>query len=192
MNVSYRAGDLDPSAKADLATRLTDVLIAMEGGADTRGGRAFAWVMFTEVAQDNWWIGGTSGDKYVAAPGRFLVHVNIPEGYMNGAHKSEVHRWINDAILAATGATGPDATGASVLVVIDEVPEGNWGCAGRTISLASIAESVGLSKTGERYAWVESYFGAKARMLAASGYPSDTGGVPPSMAAAPVSTSAAD
>lgn len=122
-------GDLDEIAKANLAQGLTDVLIRMEGGADTHGGRAFAWVLFEERAPVDFWIGGTPSDSFVSAPGPFLVHVTIPEGYMNGAHKSEVHAWVNQAIVDATDAAGRDDAGKSILVVIDEVPEGNWGCA---------------------------------------------------------------
>ncbi len=38
-----------------------------------------------------------------------------------------------------------------MLVIIDEVPEGNWGARGQIISLAMIADAVGLAKTGERF-----------------------------------------
>jgi 4-oxalocrotonate tautomerase family enzyme len=114
-------------------------------------------------------------DHFVSAPGRFLVHVTIPEGYMNAAQKSDVHAGVTSAILEVTGS---DSTGgASVLVVIDEVTEGNWGAGGKTISLASIADSVGLPKEGSRFAWVKSYFAAKARQYASAGYPPDTGGL---------------
>jgi len=180
MNVTFRIGDLDSAGKADLARRLTDVLIQMEGGANTHGGRAFAWVLFNEIPPGDWLVGGDAGDAYVSPPGRFLVHVTIPEGYMNQAYKSDVHARVNQAVLAATKATGEDA-GKSILVIVDEVPEGNWGCAGKTISLESISASVGLAKTSQRYAWVETYFAAKARMLGTFGYPADMGGVLPSM-----------
>lgn len=177
MDVHYAAGDLNETQKADLAKRLTDVLIRMEGGANTHGGRAFAWVLFNEMPRGNWWIGGEVGDGFVSPPGRFLVHVTIPEGYMNAEHKREVHAWVNEAILAAKAS---HAAGSSILVVINEVTEGNWGAAGHAISLESIADSVGMSKSGERFAWVRSYFAAKARMLAGFNYPSDTGGLLPS------------
>jgi phenylpyruvate tautomerase PptA (4-oxalocrotonate tautomerase family) len=176
MNVCYSAADLNETSKAALARKLTDVMIRMEGGADTKGGRAFAWVLFNELSQGDWWAGGESGNGYVSPPGRFLVHVSIPEGYMNAEHKSEVHAWVTEAILAATGASGQDA-GNSVQVILDEVPEGNWAAGGRTISLASIAESVGLSKAGSRFAWSKAYFEAKARARAAAGYPANAGGL---------------
>jgi len=177
MQVQYPDQALDDARKADLARRLTDVLIAMEGGADTRGGRAFAWVLFTPVKPADWWVGGRQDDQFVYPPGRFLVHVTIPEGYMNAAHKSEVHASVNAAIVAAMGCADEPDAGKSVLVVIDEVTEGNWGAAGQSISLAAIAGSVGLRKDGDRFAWVQAYFSAKRRQFEAAGYPEDAGGL---------------
>jgi phenylpyruvate tautomerase PptA (4-oxalocrotonate tautomerase family) len=152
-----------------LARRLTDILIAMEGGANTESGKAFAWVLFTSVKSDDWWIGGQTDGSFVNPPGKFLVHVTVPEGYMSVIHKSAVHEAVNEAIVAVTGETS-DA-GASILVIIDEVTEGNWGAAGRTISLASIADKVGLPKDGERFTWSRQYFDAKARQFVSAGYP---------------------
>jgi hypothetical protein len=62
------------------------------------------------------------------------------------------------------------------LVLIDEVPEGNWA-GGRTISLSSIAGVVGLPENGDRFAWVEYYFAAKRRHFEAVRYSADTSGL---------------
>lgn len=178
MDVRYAAGALDKEAKAALAQKLTDVLIRMEGGANTPGGRGFASVFFTAFAEDDWWIGGSAGDDYVSPPGKFLVHVAIPEGYMSIAHKNEVHAWVAAAITEVAGVSDP---GRSILTVIDEVTEGNWGNAGHPISLESIAETVGQSNQGERLRWSRAFFEAKARAMAAAGYPKDAGGLIPSL-----------
>ncbi|WP_158787498.1 tautomerase family protein [Granulicella sp. L46] len=177
MHVYYPQGALDAQRKHALGQKLTDVLITMEGGAGTHAGRAFATVMLAEISADNWFVGGHLDSTFVAKAGKFLVYVTIPEGYMNAAHKTEVHAWVNSAILEVTGyASEPDA-GASVLVVINEVPEGNWGASGKTIGLGSIAQSVGLPKDGDRFRWIESYFAAKQRGLRMAGYPEDMGGL---------------
>lgn len=182
MNVRYPASRLDKAAKAALAARLTDVLIRMEGGANTHGGRGFATVLFNAVDEDDWWVGGSTGDTFVSSSGKFLVHVTIPEGYMNNVHKSDVHAGVTHAIAQVIG--GSDQVGAdnSIQVIVDEVPEGNWGAGGRTISLESIADTVGMSTNGSRFAWVRSYFEAKARQLRMFGYPDDVGGLLPSLA----------
>lgn len=182
LNISYPAGRLDAKTKSALAGKLTDVLIRMEGGANTPGGRGFAAVLFQEISEDDWWVGGKTDDTFVSPSGKFLVRVTIPEGYMNAAHKTEVHAWVTDAILEVTGSA--DHSGSnSIQVILDEVPEGNWGAGGRTISLESIAGTVGMSTSGSRFAWVRSYFEAKAMQLKLFGYPDDMGGVLPSVAA---------
>lgn len=98
---------------------------------------------------------------------------------MNKAHKEEVFTGVNAALMDVLGATGNSKAGGSAQVIIHDVTEGNWAAAGKTISLASIAGTVGLSKTGQRFAWVRAYFAAKARQFSAAGYPSDTGGLLP-------------
>jgi phenylpyruvate tautomerase PptA (4-oxalocrotonate tautomerase family) len=44
---------------------------------------------------------------------------------MNNSHKSDVHSAVNAAICDVVGDRSPNQ-GANVLVIIDEVPEGNW------------------------------------------------------------------
>ena len=174
IQVQHRRSSLDAAQKAAIAGRLTELLLQMEGGARTDGGKAFATVIFNPVDDADWWVGGRNGDQFVQPPGAFLVTVSIPEGYMNQAHKNEVHA---GATAALTQVLAPDQAGASILVMINEIPEGDWGCAGRPISIASIAGTVGLDPAGERFAWVRSYFDAKARQRAAAGYPADAGGL---------------
>jgi phenylpyruvate tautomerase PptA (4-oxalocrotonate tautomerase family) len=178
MKVTYQSGSMSDAQRAALAGRLTDLMLQMEGGADTFGGRSFAWVIYDEIKQGDWWAGGRANAEYVAPPGKFLIDVRIPEGYMNTIHKQEVQSGVNNALMDVLGADGAKV-GGSTQVVIHDVTEGNWAAAGRTISLANIAGAVGLAKTGQRFAWVRSYFAAKARQFSAAGYPSDTGGLLP-------------
>jgi phenylpyruvate tautomerase PptA (4-oxalocrotonate tautomerase family) len=179
IQVQYPAASLDAGHKAALGARLTDVLLNMEGGARTPGGLAFATVIFSEVPQEDWYVGGLTDTAHVHPPGKFMVRVTIPEGYMSQTHKSEVHAMVNAAFLDTLGGRDSESCGGSILVIIEEVSEGDWGCAGKTISLASIADTVGLPKSGERFQWVRGYFAAKARQFAAARYPADVGGLFP-------------
>ena len=177
----YAKGMLDPASKNEMGKRLTEVLLTMEGGARTPGGLAFASVLFTEVPAEDWWVGGKIDDTPIRTHSRLLARVSIPEGYMSQQHKSEVHASVHAAMMESLGATREDGSGA--LVIIEEVSEGNWGAGGHTISLAAIANTVGLAKDGERFKWVEAYFRAKARQYAASHYPPGTGGLLPALSA---------
>lgn len=179
IQLQYPQGALDRDRKAALAGRLTEVMLTMEGGARTEGGIAFATVLFSEVPQGDWWTGGRADDSHVHPPGRFLARVSIPEGYMNQQHKSEVHAAVTAAVLECAGGAPDPHRGGSVQVIIEEIGEGNWGAGGRTISLSSIADTVGQPQDGERFKWVRAYFAAKARQFASAGYPADTGGLLP-------------
>jgi phenylpyruvate tautomerase PptA (4-oxalocrotonate tautomerase family) len=179
MHVHYPTEALDAESKRTLAERLTEVLLTMEGGARTPGGLAFSTVIFTEVRTEDWWVGGKTDTTHVAPPGKFLVRVTIPEGYMSQRHKTAVHSMVNQAFLTVLGDPHDPTQGASILVTIEEVQEGNCGSRGETISLGTIADRVGLPKSGERFQWVKAYFAAKARQFAAACYPADTGGLLP-------------
>ena len=178
MDVPYAAGSSRQGRPRRLSQRsLTDVLIRMEGGANTPGGRGFAWVFFTAFA------GGRLVDRRRGAatmsrrPENSSSISAIPEGYMNYRPQERGPRLGRKA--AITEVAGVSEPGRSVLTVIDEVTEGNWGNAGRPISLESIAATVGQSKQGARLAWSRSYFEAKARAMAAAAYPKDAGGLFP-------------
>ncbi len=180
MTVHYVAGTLSDAQKQDLSTRLTALMIQMEGGAGTEGGHAFAWVLYNPIARGDWWAGGHTDATYVRPPGCFLVDVRIPEGYMNAQHKTDVQAGVNAALMAVTGQdmSVPEA-GGSCQVVISEITEGDWAAGGKPISIASIAGAVGLSRSSARFAWVKQYFAAKASAFKAAGYPSDVGGLLP-------------
>jgi len=177
LQIFYPQGQLDLKRKTTLAQKLTDILIRMEGGAATNAGRAFATVMMSESDAQSWFVGGRLDSTYVAKAGKFVVYVTIPEGYMNAAHKTEVHSWVNAAIVETMDCQDDPHAGANIMVIITEVPEGNWGANGKTIGMDSISASVGLSKDSERFQWVERYFAAKDRALKAANYPEDMGGV---------------
>ena len=59
LQLYYPQGVLAGEQKAVLAQQFTDVLLAMEGGARTPGGLAFATVLFTEVRRT---IGGWAAE----------------------------------------------------------------------------------------------------------------------------------
>jgi 4-oxalocrotonate tautomerase family enzyme len=57
VNVRTLKGALDPDQKRELQERLTDVLVAVEGGGNPVF-RQFVWVMIEEEDASHWMIGG--------------------------------------------------------------------------------------------------------------------------------------
>jgi phenylpyruvate tautomerase PptA (4-oxalocrotonate tautomerase family) len=176
ITVEYPNGALSQEQKDTLAEDMTHVLLEIEGGADTPDGRSIAWVRFREIAPTDWYIGGTTDKKYVAAAGKFLIELNVPEGSMNQARKSDAHRAINDAFLRVTGTTGEKSAGRSVWVQIFEWPEGHLATSGRTASLLGIAKLTGKPADHPRLAFSRAYFDAKDRWYDSHGFPQETAG----------------
>ena len=50
IQVQHRRSSLNAGQKAAIAARLTELLLQMEGGARTEGGKAFATVVFNLAA----------------------------------------------------------------------------------------------------------------------------------------------
>ncbi len=176
ITVEYPEGALLQEQKDALAEEMTHVLLQIEGGADTPEGRSIAWVRFRPIAAADWYIGGTADRKYVAAAGKFLIELNVPEGSMDQTRKSEAHRVIHDAFLRVTGTAGEKGAGRSVWVQIFEWPEGHFATSGRTASLLGIARLVGKSSDDPLLAFPRAYFDAKDRWYDAHDFPKETAG----------------
>lgn len=103
MTVQHPPEALSATQKDALAEDLTQVILQIEGGADTPAGRSIAWVRFQPISRDDWYLGGRNDAAFEAAAGRWLIELNVPEGSMNQDRKSECHRAITAAILGITG-----------------------------------------------------------------------------------------
>ncbi len=176
VTVHHVRGALDATQKEALAEEMTHVLLTIEGGEDTEAGRSLAWVRFQEVDNDDWYVGGTTGAKYVSAAGKFLVIVTVPEGSMEKTRKSQVHAAVNASILKITGTTDVPGAGRSAWVHVIEIPEGHWGTSGKTAGVMGIARIVGLAPQSPLLDYPRAYFDAKDRLYDAAGFPPDAAG----------------
>ena len=174
--VHYPAGSISEEQKAALGEEMTNVLLMIEGGQDTPGGRSIAWVMFNEIPEANWFVGGKTDRSFVSEAGKFLVVVTVPEGSMNKERKSLVHKAVNDSFLKLTGTQGVEAAGRSIWVQIAEIPEGHWGTSGKTAGVMGIAMIAGLTPQSPILDYTRSYLDAKERWMDGAAYPEDAAG----------------
>ena len=75
-----------------------------------------------------------------------LVNITVPAGSLDEAKKQRMIELVTDAVVEAEGFTGNDKVRSITWVLIDEVPEGNWGAAGQTVTLRKLGKFV----TGDR------------------------------------------
>jgi phenylpyruvate tautomerase PptA (4-oxalocrotonate tautomerase family) len=172
----YPAGSLTAVRKNDLAERLTHVLIEIEGGSGTDGpkARSISWVMFYEIANGSWAIGGKFDDSYVSPPGKFLVNVHVPEGSLSSDRKALVHRMVDQAVFDTFDMPVPDdpeSRNPSIFVQITEWPQGNIGALGKTWGLADIGGYVGGGGDPAIHQHGNAYMKARAKFRATAGFP---------------------
>lgn len=172
IQVHYPEGGVTPAQREAITDRLTQVLLQIEGGADTPQGRSIAWVQWFERPAGQWAIGGRTDTTHEAPGGKLLLVVTVPEGSLSRERKRQIHRQVHNEVLQALGvpADAPLA-GATHWIIINEVTDGNWGAGGRTIGVLSIAKLVGLDDAHPIAARARQYIAAKLAWLKSAGLP---------------------
>jgi phenylpyruvate tautomerase PptA (4-oxalocrotonate tautomerase family) len=136
-------GALSDAALDQLMGEMTTTLLRWEGAPDSPAAREVSWGYVHEVAPERTYHGGANAAD--EAP-RYRVDVTVPEGALDDEKKSGLVGDVTKLVLAAEG-TDDEAAPMRVWVIVREVPDGNWGGAGRVWRLREIAQFVGA---GER------------------------------------------
>jgi phenylpyruvate tautomerase PptA (4-oxalocrotonate tautomerase family) len=136
VNVWVPKGALSAEQQASLSDKLTHALLLIEGRMNKEihnpAALSIAWVLFHEVEPTGWAIGGKLDDTYAPEGGRFLTVVTVPGGALDheGA-KPAVVETVHTAFREILGLPAKKkGTYWAPWVIIQEVPEGNWGAGG--------------------------------------------------------------
>jgi 4-oxalocrotonate tautomerase family enzyme len=131
IDLTYPAGTFTDAARTALVDELTSVLLRAERAPDTDFFRSIAWVHVHELPEGTVLAAG----RPVEAP-TFRVQVTIPEGALSDRRKAE---FVSEATRVVSEAANlGDADALRVWVLIDEVPDGNWGAGGRIVRFADL------------------------------------------------------
>jgi phenylpyruvate tautomerase PptA (4-oxalocrotonate tautomerase family) len=123
-----------------LTEKLTRALLLIEG-VDNNASRSIAWVMFHEVNADQWAVGGRFDDYFVPEGGRFLVFVSVPNGGLFApGKKDDVAKSVDQAIREVLGLPAEEDKRWAPWVIVNDVPNGNWGAGGLIRSLWDIGD----------------------------------------------------
>lgn len=131
IDLTYPAGTFAPDARTALVDDLTTVLLRAERAPDTAFFRSIAWVHVHELPADCVFAAG----RPVEAP-TFRVQVTIPEGALSDRRKAELVAEATRVVLGAAGLGAADAL--RVWVLINEVPDGNWGAGSQIVRFADL------------------------------------------------------
>jgi phenylpyruvate tautomerase PptA (4-oxalocrotonate tautomerase family) len=133
IDLSYPAGTFTPEARTALADELTTVLLHAERAPDTEFFRNITWVYVHELPEGTLLAAG----RPVAEP-TFRVQVTVPEGALSERRKQELVAEATKVIGEAAGLG--EADWVRVWVLINEVPEGNWGAAGAVVHFEQLRQ----------------------------------------------------
>jgi phenylpyruvate tautomerase PptA (4-oxalocrotonate tautomerase family) len=133
MDLTYPAGSLVPDARTELVDQLTTVLLRAERAPDTEFFRNITWVYVHELPEGTLLAAG----RPVEAP-TFRLQVTVPQGALSERRKEELVSEATKTIREAAGIAEADAL--RVWVLINEVPEGNWGAAGNIIHFEQLRQ----------------------------------------------------
>jgi 4-oxalocrotonate tautomerase len=73
-----------------------------------------------------------------------LVRISVPAGSLDDDKKTAMIAKVTDAVVEAEGVPGARQY---TWVLIDEVPDGGWGMTGRTVTLAKMRASLGVTES---------------------------------------------
>ena len=132
-DVFYPAGTFTPKARTELADELTTVLLRAERAPDTEFFRNITWAYMHELPDGAVYAAG----KPVETP-TFRLQVTVPQDALSERRKQELVSEATRAISEAAGIAEADAL--RVWVLINEVPDGNWGAAGSVVQFAQLRE----------------------------------------------------
>ena len=131
IDLIYPVGTFTADARTALVDELTTVLLRAERAPDTEFFRKIAWVYVHELPAGTVLAAG----RPVAEP-TFRVQVTIPQGALSERRKQELIAESTRVVCAAAGLDQADSL--RVWVLINEVPDGNWGAAGQVVSFEQL------------------------------------------------------
>src|SRR2546421_13039708 len=131
IDLTYAAGTFTSDGRTALVDELTTVLLRAERAPDTEFFRSIAWVHVHKLPEGTMLAAG----RPVSEP-TFRVQVTIPQGALSDRRKQELVAEATRVVLEAAGLGESDAL--RVWVLINEVPDGNWGAGGQIVRFADL------------------------------------------------------
>jgi phenylpyruvate tautomerase PptA (4-oxalocrotonate tautomerase family) len=124
LDVTFPAGALPAEARQPLLDELTTLVLRAERAPDNEFFRSIVWIYLNEMPAEN-----VVADGKPAANFRLLL--TLPEGALSDRRRQEFVETTTRAVREAAGI--PEEHALRVWVLINEVPDGNWGAAGNVI-----------------------------------------------------------
>ena len=131
IDVFYPAGTFTEEARTALAEELTTVMLRAERAPDTEFFRNITWVHLHEQPEGTMIAAGQPVSQPV-----FRIQPTVPQGALSERRKAELVAEATRVVSEAAGLSESDAL--RVWVIINEVPDGNWGAGGQVVQFEQL------------------------------------------------------
>ncbi len=127
-----------PEQREQIAKRLVAEVMAGEGAPDTENARAISWLVWHDLAA--WSIGGelVGADE---AP-RYVVRVTMPAPALTDQKREDVIARVTRVLADADDDPERFYNSAAAFVLLNAVPDGDWGGVGQVVRFNQIANFV--------------------------------------------------
>jgi phenylpyruvate tautomerase PptA (4-oxalocrotonate tautomerase family) len=143
LDLTFPAGALSPDVRDTLADDLAAALLRAERAPDTEFFRTITWAYLHELP-----------DEHVRANGKpaqnFRLQATVPQGALSDRRKQEFVEAATRIVREA--AVIPEEEVLRVWVLINEVPEGNWGAAGGIVRFENLKAAAAHEQEQEQAA----------------------------------------
>lgn len=127
-----------PAQRKQIAERLVAEVMVAEGAPDNDQARAISWLVWHDL--EAWSVGGTIVGK--DEPPRYVVRVSVPAASLTDDKREQIVRRVTRVLADADDEPERLYTSVSSMVLLTEIPEGNWGGIGRIVRFNDIASFV--------------------------------------------------
>src|SRR5262245_2182625 len=145
LDITIPAGALSAESRQELPEKLGATLLRWEGAPDTEFFRSITWAHLVELPAQA--IRTPEGEAEPHA----VIEISVPEGALSDRRKAGLVEEMTGDVHEATGwddelprtETGGGATDPAlrVWVLINEVPDGNWGAGKQIIRFEQLRET---------------------------------------------------
>jgi phenylpyruvate tautomerase PptA (4-oxalocrotonate tautomerase family) len=142
IDLTLPKGTLSESSKAELMEALTQTLLKWEGAKpDNRRALSIAWTFLHEPELVT--VAGRPAEEPV-----YRVVAGVPEGSIGDEEKRGLVAEVTEQVLRAENPhSDPTQRSARrVWVIVNEIPDGNWGGLGRIFRLEDVLTFAGASQ----------------------------------------------
>lgn len=137
IDLTYSAGTIAAADRPTLIDELTTKLLHWEGAPNDEFFRSIAWVHVHELP-------GEAVNAAAAPVSAVKIDVTVPEGALSERRKAGLVDDLTASVHAHSTLTQDE--GIRVWVLIREVPDGNWGAAGKVVRFGQLREAAAAAR----------------------------------------------